>query len=76
MYTTDCKTWPGRLAGIVDIGKAEKGEGFGLEVELQIRIPGFSSQDIEKVTSEAHNLCPYSNATRGNLDVKINPITD
>ena len=63
-------------AGTVDIGKAEGGEGFGLEVELQIRIPGYSSQDIEKITAEAHKLCPYSNATRGNLDVKIVPMTD
>jgi len=54
----------------VSIGQLENG-GFGLAAELQVNIPGVSLEEAEVLTEKAHQVCPYSNATRGNIEVKI-----
>ncbi|MCS3554564.1 MULTISPECIES: organic hydroperoxide resistance protein [unclassified Sphingobacterium] len=54
----------------VSIGQLENG-GFGLAAELQANIPGVSLEEAEALTEKAHQVCPYSNATRGNIEVKI-----
>jgi len=54
----------------VSIGQLENG-GFGLAAELQANIPGVSLEEAEVLTEKAHQVCPYSNATRGNIEVKI-----
>ena len=54
----------------VGIGQIENG-GFGLEVELHANIPGVSIEEAQSLIEKAHQVCPYSNATRGNIDVKI-----
>ncbi|MFD7298721.1 MULTISPECIES: organic hydroperoxide resistance protein [unclassified Streptomyces] len=54
----------------VSIGK--QGEGFGLAVVLRVELP--DSVDAEtgrKLVEQAHQVCPYSNATRGNIDVQL-----
>lgn len=61
-------------AGIVHIGKA--GKGFGLAVELKVRAPGWPADAISRVVEAADALCPYSNAIRGNVDVKLQPLTE
>ncbi len=43
--------------------------GFGLEVELHVDLP--HAEDPDAVVNKAHEVCPYSNATRGNIDVKL-----
>lgn len=45
--------------------------GFGINVELKISLPGVPRELAERLVSEAHKVCPYSNATRGNIDVKL-----
>ncbi len=45
--------------------------GFGIEVELKITLPDLSREDAETLVQKAHIVCPYSNATRGNIDVKL-----
>jgi lipoyl-dependent peroxiredoxin len=45
--------------------------GFGIEVELKISIPGMERAQAEALVQKAHIVCPYSNATRGNIDVKL-----
>ena len=45
--------------------------GFGLEVELKISLPGLSRDAAEALVEKAHVVCPYSNATRGNIDVVL-----
>ena len=45
--------------------------GFGIQVAMQISVPGFSREDAEKLVAAAHQVCPYSNATRGNIDVTL-----
>ena len=45
--------------------------GFGIEVELKISLPGMPREEAEDLVQKAHIVCPYSNATRGNIDVKL-----
>lgn len=45
--------------------------GFGIEVELAVNLPGLSQADAEELVKRAHVVCPYSNATRGNIDVNF-----
>ena len=55
----------------VGIGKQDEGAGFGLVVTLRVEMSGVSQEDAEKVTAAAHEVCPYSNATRGNVEVTL-----
>jgi Ohr subfamily peroxiredoxin len=45
-------------------------QGFGLEVDLEISLPGLSSEDADKLIEAAHKVCPYSHATRNNIEVR------
>ncbi len=54
----------------VGIGPAQDG-GFGLEVELVGRMPNLSREEAESLMEQAHELCPYSRATNGNINVKL-----
>ncbi|RVT90929.1 organic hydroperoxide resistance protein [Sphingomonas crocodyli] len=46
-------------------------KGFGLAVKLVIALPGIDRADAEALVAEADTICPYSHATRGNIDVAI-----
>jgi osmotically inducible protein OsmC len=52
----------------VGIGPTGLG-GFGLAVTLHVEMAGVSQEEAEKAVAVAHEWCPYSNATRGNVDV-------
>ncbi|MEV7681803.1 organic hydroperoxide resistance protein [Streptomyces sp. NPDC088341] len=54
----------------VGIGKTEAG-GFGLEVELTASIPNVDEATAKDLLEKAHQVCPYSNATRGNIKVEL-----
>lgn len=54
----------------VGIGPRSEG-GFGLEVALEISLPGVPRAEAEALVQKAHQVCPYSNATRNNIDVKL-----
>ncbi len=54
----------------VSIGQIENG-GFGLAVELDVNVPGVSLEEAQKLTEQAHQVCPYSNATRNNIEVNL-----
>jgi lipoyl-dependent peroxiredoxin len=45
--------------------------GFGIEVTLKIAVPGLARAKAESLVQKAHMACPYSNATRGNIDVRL-----
>lgn len=45
--------------------------GFGIQVAMQISIPGIDKAVAEQLVAAAHQVCPYSNATRGNIDVSL-----
>lgn len=59
-----------RITADVSIGGNGKG-GFGLSVELHANVPGVSLEQAEALVNEAHQVCPYSNAIRGNVDVAL-----
>ncbi|PZP30026.1 MAG: organic hydroperoxide resistance protein [Kocuria rhizophila] len=53
----------------VSIGK--EGEGFGLSVVLEAVIPNLPEDEARELVEQAHQVCPYSNATRGNIEVEL-----
>jgi Ohr subfamily peroxiredoxin len=55
----------------VGIGPLEGRFAFGITVELKVHLPGVPRDQAEKLVAAAHEVCPYSNATRGNIDVKL-----
>ncbi len=57
------------ITGHVGIGTIPA--GFGLQVELKISLPGLERSVAEGLVQKAHGVCPYSNATRGNIDVTL-----
>jgi Ohr subfamily peroxiredoxin len=54
----------------VGIGPNDAG-GFGLAVELDVALPGVERAAAQEVVDKAHQVCPYSNATRGNVEVTL-----
>ena len=55
----------------VSIGENAKGVGFGIAAALTISLPGFDRAQAEALVAKAHQVCPYSDATRGNIDVTL-----
>ncbi len=58
-----------RVTGKVGIGPIPT--GFGIEAELTISAPGLPREQLQALVDQAHIVCPYSNATRGNIDVSL-----
>ena len=50
---------------------ADGAVGYGIGVDMKIHLPGLERDTAEKLVHAAHQVCPYSNATRGNIDVKL-----
>jgi lipoyl-dependent peroxiredoxin len=61
------------VTATVGIGPRSEG-GFGLEIALEISLPGIDREAAEVLVAKAHQVCPYSNATRNNVDVKLSVI--
>jgi lipoyl-dependent peroxiredoxin len=53
------------------VGIGRDDTGFGLQVELVVSIPGVDRSQAEALVAKANELCPYSKATRGNIDVTL-----
>jgi osmotically inducible protein OsmC len=58
------------VRAVVGIGPREGG-GFGLVAGLEATVGGLAQEDADRLIAAAHQVCPYSNATRGNLGVSI-----
>jgi lipoyl-dependent peroxiredoxin len=58
------------VTSTVGVGPRSDG-GFGLEIALAISLPGIPRAEAEALVTRAHEVCPYSNATRNNIDVKL-----
>ena len=58
------------VSASVSIGANDQG-GFGLAVELDVHAPALDDATAEKLVAAAHEVCPYSNATRGNIEVTL-----
>jgi len=59
-----------QVEATVGIGPRSEG-GFGITADLTVTLPGLQRADAEKLVAAAHQVCPYSNATRGNVDVGL-----
>jgi Ohr subfamily peroxiredoxin len=53
------------------VGIGQIPQGFGIEVALEVSIPGMDRATAEALVAKTHEVCPYSNATRGNIEVTI-----
>ncbi len=51
------------------VGIGQIPAGFGIEVQLAVKVPGMDQATAQAIVDKAHQVCPYSNATRGNIEV-------
>jgi Ohr subfamily peroxiredoxin len=54
-----------------NVGIGRDGNGFGLKVELVGHLPDLPREEAEALMHDAHEVCPYSKATRGNIEVEL-----
>ena len=62
------------VTATVGIGPRDDGTGFGLDVALAVSLPGIDKAKAEDLVQKAHIVCPYSEATRKNLDVRLSVV--
>jgi osmotically inducible protein OsmC len=65
-------TLPADLSVDAEVDLGTGGEAFFLQARLNVSLPGMDRDAARKIVDAAHQLCPYSKATRGNIDVEIN----
>jgi lipoyl-dependent peroxiredoxin len=61
------------VTATVGIGPRSEG-GFGITAQLDVSLPGVDKEQARELVEKAHQVCPYSNATRNNVDVKLNVV--
>jgi lipoyl-dependent peroxiredoxin len=64
-------TLPEGLSITADVGLGPIPAGFGIQVAMLITLPGMERAAAQALVEAAHGVCPYSNATRGNIDVSL-----
>jgi lipoyl-dependent peroxiredoxin len=57
------------------VGIGQIPQGFGIKVDMQVNLPGMDKNSASALVEKAHQVCPYSNATRGNIEVGFNVTT-
>lgn len=62
---------PAETSITANVGIGQIPGGFGLEVALQVSLPGLDRELAQRLVEAAHQVCPYSNATRGNIQVNL-----
>ena len=62
---------PADVSVTAQVGIGPIPTGFAIDVELTISLPGLDRAVAEDLIEKAHQVCPYSNATRGNVDVRL-----
>ncbi|MBU6437756.1 MAG: organic hydroperoxide resistance protein [Betaproteobacteria bacterium] len=62
---------PADVAITATVGIGQIPQGFGIEVAMSISVPGMDKAAAQALVDAAHQVCPYSNATRGNIDVTL-----
>ncbi|KGF66160.1 MULTISPECIES: organic hydroperoxide resistance protein [Pseudomonas] len=65
------KTVPADASITAHVGIGQIPGGFGLDIDLHISLPGLDQAEAQALVDAAHQVCPYSNATRGNVDVRL-----
>src|ERR1700712_4214285 len=64
-------TIPADASITAHVGIGQIPGGFGLDIDLHISLPGLEQAEAQALVDAAHQVCPYSNATRGNVDVRL-----
>jgi len=64
-------TLPADVSITAEVGLGPVPTGFGIQVAMTISVPGMEKAAAEALVQAAHKVCPYSNATRGNIDVTL-----
>ena len=59
-----------RISAAVGIGERDDKAGFGLDIDLEVSLPGVDRAKAEDLARKAHVVCPYSHATKGNIEVR------
>lgn len=67
----DKRALPADTSITANVGIGQIPGGFGLDIDLHIHLPGLAQADADALVEKAHKVCPYSNATRGNVDVRL-----
>ncbi|RDZ27290.1 organic hydroperoxide resistance protein [Lysobacter silvisoli] len=62
---------PKELAIDAEIDLGTIGDGYQLQARLDVSLPGLAPEQAQALVDQAHRTCPYSKATRGNIDVQI-----
>ncbi len=62
---------PDATAITAEVGIGQIEGGFGLDIDLRVSLPGLELSAAQALVEAAHKVCPYSNATRGNVDVRL-----
>jgi Ohr subfamily peroxiredoxin len=62
---------PKDLTVTADVGIGQVPTGFAIEVDMTVNAPGMDKAQLQDVVNKAHVVCPYSNATRNNIDVRF-----
>ena len=62
---------PAEVSITADVSIGPLPAGFGIQVAMAIKVPGMERAAAEALVAAAHQVCPYSNATRGNIDVSL-----
>ena len=62
---------PADISIAADVGIGPIPTGFNIAVTMTVKVPGMDRAAAEKLVQDAHVVCPYSNATRGNIDVTL-----
>jgi Ohr subfamily peroxiredoxin len=57
-----------------EVGFGPEGESFGITVDMKVAIPGLDLATVQQLADAAHQICPYSKATRGNIPVTITAV--
>lgn len=70
---SDVDVTDSEVSATVHLGSTDGG-GFGLAVELDVSLPNASAEAAQQAVEQAHEVCPYSVATRGNIDVTLNVV--
>ena len=65
---------PAELAIDAEVDLGTTRGAYGLAARLNVSLPGLEREVAQALVDAAHQLCPYSNATRGNIEVAINPV--
>ena len=62
------------VEALIGFGQAEDG-GYGISADLHVSLPGMAQQQAEELVAAAHVICPYSRATKGNIEVSLTTTT-